>query len=262
MVKKLLKHELIYYIRIFCLPLLIILAVAVITRICQFFQYDSDMFIVSIFSSALLFMSCMLLLILPTFIGIERFYKHMYTAEGYLTFSLPVTNAQHIFVKLLSTMICSAVCTLTMILAIFIAFSNKEFFAFLPFMFVELAKLFGGLGTVNSIAFILEVLLLSVLSSASNMLSFYACITIGQTANKNRVGMAFLTYFIYYAATQFIVTIATTVGMPLLPIQWMSENPIPTAHIYFCFAILISAAMAAAFWLVTQIIMTKKLNLE
>ena len=44
--------------------------------------------------------------------------------------------------------------------------------------------------------------------------------------------------------------------------EWLLTNLTISIHIYLLISIVISAVMAAAFWLVTQTIMTKKLNLD
>jgi len=111
MVKKLLKHEFIYYIRTFILFIPIVLVLAAMTRVFWFFNdYDNIADDIAFTSSvALLIVVCAALLILSTVICIVRFYKNMFTSEGYLTFTLPITNAEHIFVKLFVGMVGQAV---------------------------------------------------------------------------------------------------------------------------------------------------------
>ena len=108
-----------------------------------------------------------------------------------------------------------------------------------------------------------------ILSIAQTLLLYYTCITIGQTAKKNRIIMAVAAYFVYYAATQAIATVFMII-FTVLGISgvfdgiemWLESNIILATHIYFAFALLVSAALATAFWFVTKNIMTKKLNLE
>lgn len=270
MVKKLLKHEFIYYFRTFGLFLPIVLVVAVMARVFKLFDDGNIVSNIAIFSSsAMLFVSCAALLILSTVIIIVRFYKNMYSAEGYLTLSLPITNTQHIFVKLFVAMVCQAVCLLTIIVAGAIALLSEDLVDFFNYFIVFTDEFFTLLGAANSIAFILESILLTILCAASNILLYYACITVGQTAKKNRILKAVGAYFIYYVVTQVIATvftiIVTVLGMshPIDGIlEWIANNATATMHIYFCGVIVLYGAMSAAFWLVTQTIMSKKLNLE
>lgn len=271
MVKKLFKHEFIYYFRTFALFLPIVLVIGVMARVFRLFEgFDSALIDIAIFSSSsMLVVACFALLMLSVVVAVVRFYKNMYSAEGYLTFTLPVNNAQHIFVKLLTAICCQAICLLTVILAALIALSGeplKEFFLMLSAAFSEL---FEDLGAVNATVIIFEIILAAILSVAGNMLLYYACITVGQTAKKNRILMAVGAYFIYYIATQVISTVLvmifTVLGMSGAfdgIVMWLDDHMILTMHLTFGLSVVIYAAMAAAFWYVTQWIMTKKLNLE
>lgn len=270
MVKKLFRHEIAYYFRTFGLFLPIVLAVSVVTRVFLLFDNGNILNKIAIFSSsAMLFVSCMALTILASAVAVIRFYKNMYTAEGYLTFTLPVTNTQHILVKLLCALLCQATAVLTVIIAIVIASSGEPLstlFGNLSLIVNELSVMLGG---GNLVAFAIEGLLLLLLAAASNMLLFYTCITIGQLAKKNRILMAIGAYFIYYVASQVLSTVFTIVftviSMTTLLdgiMQWVVMHFALATHLYFGILILFSAALSVAFFLITRGIMTKKLNLE
>ena len=270
MVKKLLKHELIYYVRSFGLFLPIVLVIAAMARVFRLLDNGSVVSDIAIFmSTAMAVVSCAALLILSIVAGVVRFYKNMYGAEGYLTFTLPVTNAQHIFVKLLVAMICEAVCLLIVLAAGVIMLSGEYLvnaFRDAVILLETVCKIFG-LG--NVIGFSLEILLLLVLATASGMLLYYACITIGQTAKKNRILKAIGAYFIYYLATQVIATVFMIVFAVLAMsnaldgiAEWIANNILATMHICYGGMAMLYGVMAALFWFVTQIIMSKKLNLE
>ncbi len=265
MVKKLLKHEFTYYFRSFILFIPLVLVFGLMARVSRSFDSENTAVQVMRFtSSSMLIVSCWALMILAAVMGVVRFYKNMYTAEGYLTFTLPVTNTAHIFTKLLASLVCQTVCLLTVGAAGCISIFGED----LVDLFKGFSELFVDLhaeaGTANLIGYIIEVIVLIVLSSASNMLLYYACITIGQTAKKNRILKAFGAYIVYYIATQIFSSIFTIVVL----VSDYSDVPVPeisgaaVAHIFFCIAIVWTAIMAAVFWIVTQTIMTKKLNLE
>lgn len=266
MVKKLIKHEFIYYIRTLGIFLPIVLVFGLMTRIFSLFGDDNIIIqIISVSSTALLILACMVLLSLATIIAVIRFYKNLYSSEGYLTFTLPITNAQHIFVKILVATVCDSICLLTVFAALSIAFLNKEFFELFP----VIRELFPEIRTADIVEFTIEGLFLALCATISTTLLYYTCITIGQTAKKNRILLAVGVYFIYYVATQIISTVIsiviTVLGMTNAlngVFEWMELNIIPTIHIFLCFAAVISLAFSALCWHVTQRIMTKKLNLE
>lgn len=271
MVKKLFKHEFIYYFRTFALFLPIVLVIGVMARVFRFFEnFDSVLVDIVIFSSAsMLVVACFALLMLSVVVAVVRFYKNMYSAEGYLTFTLPVNNAQHIFVKLLTAICCQAICLLTVILAAIIAISGEPLKEFLLMLTAGISEFYEDIGAVSFIAFVFDIIVIALLSVAGNMLLYYACITVGQTAKKNRILMAVGAYFIYYVATQVISTVIvmifTVLGMSGVfdgIVMWLDDHMILTMHLTMGVSIVIYAAMAVAFWFVTQSIMTKKLNLE
>ena len=270
MVKQLLKHEFIYYIRTFGLFLPIVLAMGVMTKVCLLLNNETLISTLAISSSVMMLaVSCFALMLMASFIGIVRFYKNMYGAEGYLTLTLPVSHAQHIFVKLFVALVAEAACLLTVILSVLIAGSGEALSELLAIFGEAFRELPNVVGVPNALAYIIEILLLVVFVGAGNMLLFYACITIGQLAKKNRILLAIGAYFIYYMATQVLGTVFTILFAMLsetylmkLIFEWAVANPIPAVHIYFFVSILISAAMAAVFWIITQWIMSKKLNLE
>lgn len=270
MVKKLIKHEFIYYLRTFGMFLPIVLVVGLMTRVFRFFDSENVISQIVISSSFLiLFVACMALIMLATVVSVVRFYKNMYSAEGYLTFTLPVTNTEHIFVKLLAAMVCQIVCVLTVIAAVSIALSGELFGEMITVLSYFINKIFLACGTVNLIGFIIEIILLAIISAASTLLLYYACITVGQTAKKNRIFAAVGAYFVYYVATQIISTVFTIIFMILgmtgaldSVMVWFESNVVAGVHIVLCSVIVISAVITAVFWIVTQTIMSKKLNLE
>ena len=166
-------------------------------------------------------------------------------------------------------MACEAVCFLTVAAAGFIALLGDDLKTLISGIRYATDQSVAFFGAGNMIGFIIEGSLLMLLAAASGMLLYYACITIGQTAKKNRILMAVGAYFIYYIATQIIGTvftiIITVLGMSnaLDPfVVWMDNNAIATIHLCLCAFVVSYGALASIFWLVTQKIMTKKLNLE
>ncbi len=270
MVKKLLKHEFIYYFRTFGVLLPIVLAVGAVTRVFMLLDNGSIISSLAFASSALMLaVACVALVTLSYVVSVVRFYKNMYSAEGYLTFTLPVTNAQHIFVKLLASFVCEVICIATVVAAVAIALSGEPLAVLIRGLGNALSDFFYLYGTANSIAFIVETVVLLVISAVSGTLLYYACITVGQMAKKNRILMAFGAYFVYYVATQMlstafviIILILETSGALDAIGAWLSANSVVAIHIYLCGAAVISTAIGAAYWFVTHRIMTKKLNLE
>ena len=101
----------------------------------------------------------------------------------------------------------------------------------------------------------MEAVLSVVLGLASNILLFYACISIGQLFKKNRTFGAVVAYFGY----SFVVQILSSVALALLV-----ESPYIGDVIEFVLQrnYIISGIMSVVFFFVTRHIITNKLNLE
>ncbi len=270
MVKKLIKHELIYYIRTLGLFMPLIVIVGLATRLFIFLENGSFPTMLAMFSSiAMLYVGSFAMLLIPCVVSLIRFYKNMYSAEGYLTFTLPVTNAQHIFVKLLGATTAYLSCGMAVALAVLIAISGEP----LMYIFQELSNLmdiiFPVVPPVHIALFVLEVLLILFVSLLSPTLLIYACITIGQTAKKNRILLSIGVYFLYYILSQVVSTVATiffglvaATGAFDRIMLLVEQHPIASAHTFMLGTLLFTAAVAAAFYFITLFVMNKKLNLE
>lgn len=267
MVKKLFKHEIVSYLRTLLPVNLIVLAIAIMTRIVLFFENDSIIYSLVSGSSIFMFVVGIIACIFMTFIvAIVRFYKNLFTAEGYLMFTLPVTPNQHIFVKLLTAMLFEVMAVVTITLS-FVTVTSGE-------LLVELLKAFGYLlkdvfSSAHALLYVIEFLIGILLAGAYAYLLWYACISLGQRSRKNRIFMAILAYFGYYMITQIV----STVGMVMIMIlgeagilesfaNFFVEHPYASVHIVLIVYDLFMAAISTLFFFIVRNTMKNKLNLE
>ena len=128
MVKKLMKYELASYMRSLLPFQLILLGIALLHRFVQLFENDGDAYWTFFSSSTAIFIiACIVTLVATVALCIARFYKNMFTGEGYLSFTLPVTVHQHIWAKLLSAIICALVSAVAILLACSIVTAGDAF---------------------------------------------------------------------------------------------------------------------------------------
>ena len=101
MVKKLFKHEFVYYLRSLLIYLPVVLVIGGLSRLMVCFESESGIYSLLLGSTLLMLYFGTLACVIITFIlSIVRFYKNMFSAEGYLTLTLPVSKTTHLFVKL------------------------------------------------------------------------------------------------------------------------------------------------------------------
>ena len=261
------KYDFASYMRLLLPVQLILLGIAALNRIVQLFETDSSVYNTVFISSTVLYVISIFVAIVLTFIiSIVRFYQGMYSNEGYLSHTLPVTPTQHIFSKLLV----SFLFYLGTFLAIFLSFE----IATLGKMNIEIFKAFGYLfGKLTAetdgqfVLYFIEGILYLLVAVFSSTLMMYFCISIGQLAQKRKILLAFGVYFGLYVIRQILgtilIVIGTVVGFDFWQsiTEWISEHTVAAIHLLLCGLIVIELLIGAVYFFVTRYIMSKKLNL-
>lgn len=269
MVKKLFKHEIQAYVRTIIPMHLVLLGIALMGRFVQIFENDSDAYLIVFYSSVIAFIiGAVVCLLLTTFFGIKRFYSNLFSHEGYLSFTLPVTSTQHIMVKnIVATLfqVLSVIMILICTCAITMGDVCIELFKAGGYLIKVLHEVFGFHATL----FILEGIINFIFAISSGMMIYYACIAIGQRAKKNRVAAAIGVYFIYYLICQVIGTIFVVVVTVFYEpwnieqfLMYLADDPIFTNHLTFVVGIVISAILFVVGFVITKCTIDRKLNLE
>ena len=273
MVKKLFKHEFFAYWRTMSIVYLVLFTVAGAGRIIQFFETDSTHYnIVFTFSCITYGISILAVLGFTFVLGIVRFYRNLFTAEGYLAFTLPVTPSQHIWVKA-ATAVCMQLVTLVAVLLSFCIITAGELLVEIWKAAVYLlGQLWEAIGA-QSIAIGSELAVLFVLGMFSSVLLYYTFIAIGQLFKKHRILAAVGAYFVYYILSQ-VVSAVLTVVLSVVAVSgaleefftWLVDfarnQPYTLIHCTLgIIGLFIIAGCLIEFWIVRRII-TKKLNLE
>lgn len=269
MVSKLFKHEFAALGRVLLPVEGIVLGVAVLCRVLQLFEWDNVVYDILFGSSIFFLVVANLVGIFMTIgMGVVRFYKNLFTAEGYLSFTLPITPAQHIFVKLTANFLFQIISVAVCLLSVGIATAGE--------VLVELFNAFQYLGDrvvevagIHFYVYLLEFLLLIILSSIGTTLLYYMCIAIGQLARKNRVLTAIGVYFGVYSLTQIISTVGSVLievfheDVPFETVMnWMEQHLFTFIHLVLCGFVILSLMIAGVYFLITHTIIRKKLNLE
>ena len=271
MVKKLLKQEFKYYIHtlIFILPVVLFLGIS--TYILHLFETDSIIYqLLYILSMVLFSISTFAALLAVEILMVVRFYKNMYTSEGYLTFTLPVNSHQHVFAKLIAHIICLIATVFVVVISWLIVVNgmtdlSEEF----NFIWSTISNAYTGENAVHAIFITLELIVLFAIAVFTSPLIYYSCISIGQLAKKNRIILAIVTYYLYTVIAQVLLTVFTMILSILatkgllndIP-QFIIDNPFATIHIVLIVIILITIGISALFYFITIRIMNNKLNLE
>lgn len=243
----------------------VLLGVSVLGRVIHLFEADNVIYnIVS--GSAVLFYAVALIacIVCPMVFAVTRFYRNMFSGEGYLTFTLPVTTGQHLWVKLivaLATQVVTLVAAALSVIVVTFGDLTVEIGKAIWYLFKLSVKEWGAHFPLFAVEFVLLVLV----ALAMGILLFYCCICIGQQIAKHRVLGAVGAYFGIYAIEQAIGTVLVIIAsfMDWEPLVLeMIEHPFATVHIFLCGGIVLSALGGALFFVISHWLMSRRLNLE
>lgn len=265
MVKKLFKHEAHAMWRSMLPFWGVLCGVSLLGRLIQLFEQDNVAYnIVS--SSAFFFygVSVVACLVSPFVFAITRFYRNLFTGEGYLSFTLPVTTHQHIWVKLATAVLTEVVTLVVAVLSVAVITFGEvavEVCKGIVFLFGKAVEAWG----THMPLYLLEAVIGIVVLFATETLLFYTCISLGQQSKKNRVlaavGVYFIIYFIGQAVGTVLVLIASHVDWePLM--TWVAEHAFATVHIGMCGGIVLATVMGCVFYWISHRLISTRLNLE
>lgn len=265
MVKKLFKHELVALSRTMIPVCAMVIILAVFGRILQLFEGDNAVYnIVSGFTFGTYFILCFASVIAPIIVGVQRFHKNLFTSEGYLSFTLPVSSTQHILVKLLAYVTVQTLSFVSLAISIAIVF-RFEFVVELFKAAGYLIKMIPGISGVHTALYCVELLSLFFFTMCSEMLLFYVCIAIGQTRKKNRVAFSVGVYFLLTVIGQIlssVLSVATEYIDQEKMDAYIEAHTVGCIHGFICVSAIISALIAVACFFVVRYILNNKLNLE
>lgn len=194
---------------------------------------------------------------------IKRFHQNLLTDEGYLMFTLPGNVHQLVLSKLIAASVWFMASVLVVILCVMIAMVDNELMTDV-LSFIRLAwrnttvKL-----ALNSTTVILETLVLLFVSCAGSCLMFYSAMSIGYGCVNHKALKSVLAYFVMWLALETLGVFGISVfGDTVFDSGfWVSMTAMQTVHISMIISILVSLAVAAAFYGITVWNLKKRLNL-
>ena len=196
---------------------------------------------------------------------IQRFYKNLLSDEGYLMFTLPVEPWKHIIGKLLVSMMWVVFSVIAAAVSVCIV-AYKEIFTV---QFIE--EMANGVKDIlsqfdiSTTLFTLEGLLICLIGLVSSVLIVYASIALGHLFNRHRILASLGAFIVLNTVTQILFVLAA------LPVQSFSAgdavvrnfNTIePIIHFTMWYIIVFFGLLSAGYFILTNHILSKRLNLE
>lgn len=206
--------------------------------------------------------SIITLFILSAVYLMMRFYKTMYSTQGYLTHTLPVSSSAILNTKILSALIWLVlVCIICVLSVMTLVFSASSFpsLSDLDEMKYAIAKVLD-MPFAGAICLIIFGVLIAYLST---ILMVYACLAVGQLFGQYRIPAAIVAYIVFYIIQQIISLITLFIfGMSAFDNQKIEQMPPSTYRNIILLSVALFILFAAAYYAACQYITKKKLNLE
>lgn len=270
MLGKLLKHEWKEVSVIPCILSAILLVLSVISGF-SFLGIREGIADVSRFMTVMLWMLFYFALIAVS-MGITiymavHFYRTMYTDEGYLTHTLPVSGRELLWSKLIPMVIWSFLTIIVVFLAVLIfggmgvMFASREgmvSMAEIRDSIHELIRQLQLMGSGSTTAFILSMLYIMIVGIFNGPMMLAGSIAIGQLVGKHRILGSIGAYFGIMTIFQIV---SQVVFLPMM-LGFDGDNPLPLLiGTYFGIGT-VSLVVTVLLYFVTEYLVTKKLNLE
>lgn len=261
MLGKLFKHEMKAMARLLLPLFLVLAALTVIDRIVIYLDiFKGTLAIIPGFITFAYVLSIVAAIVVTSVLIIIRFYRNLMTDEGYLMFTLPVKSHQLINSKLLASIIWTIASVVLVLASIFVvasgSFDWSDFMDGLRMALAEIRAEFDG----NVALFFIEVILMMIIGTVNNILVIYVSIAIGQLFNGHKVLGSFASYIGISIGLQVIITLCT--GFLGIFFRDSFNDITSITHILFPLVLAFLVVTTAAYYVVTNFIFNRKINLE
>ncbi len=278
MLRKLIKYEFKATARIFLPLFLAMLFLALLNGLFMGPNVGGENSVITTLRSILLFVYIVVifsLFIVTLVITIQRFYKNLTGDEGYLMFTLPVKTSSLICSKLIVAVIWELFSILVTLASVFLLFLREsrfygEFWEGFSRFWEESRRLFG-----TSFEAFLWLAAASVLIAAVvSILQIYTAIAISQLFREHRALIAIGSYFGISIVIQivssmlFMTSFLSRIDGLVSSVEITAEGAAGVAPVFELInavmpgMMILDAVVGVAFFLVTNYIFKKRLNLE
>lgn len=266
MLGKLIKYDLKYGVKIFGILHGILLTASILGRFLFVNKIDFYADPEIIFSSVSPFIALYVLLFTSISLGVTamlsvRFYRNLFTDEGYLSWTLPATPVQQLWAKIASGTIWYVLNILITAFSLFILVTGSNVTEAYAKIAPEMTDILG----VPLSRYSLIVLAFSLAGSLSSVIMIYVCISIGQLFPGHRILGAILAYFILMVIIQ-VVVLGLMIIFNLFPGPYAATVVIESEASHYMFAIFklsggITIVLTIVEYFIMHYILNKKLNL-
>lgn len=274
MLRKLIKHEFKNTCKIM-LAIYAFIGVVTIFGIITFTLVDSfpDSSLLNYMNAAMLvlyFLSIFALFIATYIYMCVHFYKTMYSEQGYLTHTLPVSPLANLHVKIGVSFFWMITSCFVMLLSLFLLLlgitQGKLMYIFTPEKIAMLNEMLSESGlTLTAGSMGGYIIICTLISCLSYLLIVFASISIGQLFNQNKIRFSIIVGIAIYFIEQFIGTISISIDMIPSADDILSAEPEFTSSFInhtMISSLLVSLLFSIVLYTICNVIVRKHINLE
>lgn len=271
---KLMNYELKYLLRTFAPMWAVVLALCTMTRVTmgpkleegQMYIEGAEAVLPAVLVVITVF-AIMTMMIVAMVVLLQRFYKGIFGDEGYLMFTLPVTTGQLIHGKGLSAVLMLIVTGAVTVLGVLIVSAYDV-------LWDEVMRMFGMISydydlTAGSIAmWCFWFIAAAIASAAESIYMIYLAITLGQMWRKHPVAGGVVAFYgislvLSGIGAAFIRIFGGSIEELLSNAVWAMEGgDMLQLSAVVIFQILQSAVLVGIFFLITKLVLDKRLNIQ
>ena len=265
MLGKLMKYELRATGRIMLPGFAAVLVLAGLTRLSSDYLSGRGGLLkaMAVIITLLFVLSCMVIGLLALVLMIQRFRDNLLRDEGYLMHTLPVSTAQNIFSKLLTSVIWYFGTAVVGALSVSVLVINaKNFTGFLKWLHEAIVQVSPEIAA-HGFLFLLEGILCVTAGLSASAMVIYASMALGQRFSRRRGLMSVLIFFGINIATQIAAGLLGEGFVKILSSAHLPELSASTElHVTLLGTMLVLAVYGAVFYFITAGTLKKHLNLE
>jgi len=270
MLRKLIKHELRATGRIMLPLFLLSLVTAVGANVATRKLLEAESGFVNVIGGILLtaFVVTIAAVCIVAFgLMIQRFYKNLLQDEAYVMMTLPVSVHQHIWSKLMVSLIwfvaAGLVVAASMLILLFDIKLVGQFFEGFAMVWEDIVAAVRAEGALNVLILGVELIVLLIGGTLLSCLQFYAPLSIGHSFAGRKMLMSVVCFFGIGFGMQlvnaFVASAADATGLAEAVFQFRGMSSVHALMLVFIVYVL---AIGAAHYFITAHFLKKRLNLE
>lgn len=261
MLGKLIKHEIKATGRILFPLYLILLLLSVVNRVLTSIEvFSGPLNTIIVFMLSVYGLSVFASFVVTFIVMILRFYKNLMSDEGYLMFTIPVKPNQLINSKIIVSFMLNILSIIVVAASLFILLGTSKNIEMIKqiwdYIYINLKLSFEDKYAV----LLAELIFMIILSLIQQILLIYVSIAVGHLFTGHKVLGSFAAYIAINTVGQILVTIIISILAVINGTSFEALDSIP--QLLFPFSIVVSIIFCILFYLGTNYIFNRKLNLE